>query len=119
MAGNDPVRGRLYEIANELEGLQVKWYAWWQSHSVETICQNYGLKPAHANWLEAFPFTRVGEVPQGEKHPPSVPGLLGAQEARQIYGDGSFGGKYQATDEIMQEVFDGAVIDIIHLLKFE
>lgn len=117
--GNDPVRGRLYEVANDFDGLQIKWYAWWQSHSVEVICQKHELKPAHANWLEAFPFTRVADLPEGEKIPPNIPGLLGAQESRQVYGDGSFGGKYQVADEIMQGIFDAAVADVIHLLKFE
>lgn len=114
--GNDPVRGRLYELASELPALQLNWYAWWQSHSVEAICQKHSLKPAHANWLEAFSFTRVAELPEGEKTPPHIPGLMGAREARQVYGDGSFGGHYQVDDEVMQEIFDACVADVVHLL---
>jgi creatinine amidohydrolase len=79
----------------------------------------HGLKPAHASWLEAFPFTRVSELPPGEKAPPRVPGLLGAAEARQVYGDGVFGGPYQVDDAIMGEVFDAALQDILTLLNFE
>ena len=116
--GNDPVRSRLYEVANELSDLQIRWYSWWQSHSVEAVSLKHELKPAHANWLEAFPFTRVAELPEGEKAPPSIPGLLGAQAAREIYGDGSFGGKYQVDERIMQENFDAALGDVLHLLKF-
>ena len=114
--GNDPVRGRLYELASELPALHLNWYAWWQSHSVEAICQKHSLKPAHANWLEAFSFTRVAELPEGEKTPPYIPGLMGAREARQVYGDGSFGGHYQVDDEVMQEIFDACVTDVVHLL---
>ena len=117
--GNDPVRGRLYEVANDLPDLRMSWYAWWHSHSVEAICQKYELKPAHASWLEAFPFTRVADLPRDKKQPPSVPGLMGAQEARTIYGDGSFGGPYQVDPTIMQEIFDACLADIVHLLKFE
>jgi len=117
--GNDPVRGRLYEVANDLDDLQIKLYAWWQSHSVEAICLKYELKPGHANWLEAFPFTRVAELPEGEKPPPTIPGLLGAQVTRQVLGDGSFGGKYQVADNILQEIFDATVADVVHSLKFE
>ncbi len=29
--GNDPIRGRLYEIATELPDLRLAWYAWWLS----------------------------------------------------------------------------------------
>jgi creatinine amidohydrolase len=117
--GNDPVRGRLYEVASDLSDLRMAWYAWWQSHSVEVICQKYGLKPFHASWLEAFPFTRVGDLPQGKKQPPSVPGLIGAQEARGVYGDGVFGGEYQVDDAIMNEIFAACVADVVHLLCFE
>ena len=116
--GNDPVRGRLYEVVNEISDLRLAWYAWWQSHSLEMICQKYELKPAHANWLEAFPFTRVGEFPQSPKHPPKVPGLLSAENARNIYGDGSFGGPYQVSPDIMQELFNVCLEDVLELLKF-
>jgi creatinine amidohydrolase len=116
--GNDPARGRLYEVANELLDLRIHWYAWWQSHSVEAICQKYELKPSHANWLEAFTFTRVTELPQEAKTPPHIPGLIGAQEAHQVYGDGSFGGPYQVDEAIMEEIFSACVADLLHLLRF-
>ncbi len=117
--GNDGARGRLYEIANQLPHLQLAWYAWWTSHSVQEIAQQYGMKPNHANWLEAFNFTQVAELPDGEKPPPRVPGLLGAQEARKIYGDGSFGGAYVAPEAVMHEVFTAALQDVLMLLRFE
>ena len=117
--GNDAARSRLYELASELPDLRLAWYAWWTSHSVQEVAQRHGLKPAHASWLEAFSFTQVSELPPGEKAPPRVPGLLGADEARQVYGDGVFGGPYQAEAAILQEVFDAALQDILVLLKFE
>jgi creatinine amidohydrolase len=117
--GNDAARTRLYEVANELHDLRLAWYAWWQSHSVVEAAQRHGLKPSHANWLEAFSFTRVSELPAGEKAPPRVPGLRGADEARQAYGDGVFGGPYQVDEAVMLEVFDAALKDILVLLKFE
>lgn len=117
--GNDPVRGRLYEIANDLPDLRMAWYSWWASHSIQAICQKFELKPNHANWSEAFTFTQVCELPAEEKAPPFVPGLLGAPEARQVYGDGVFGGKYQVDNEVMQEIFDASLADVLHLLDFD
>lgn len=117
--GNDAARMRLYEVADRTPGLQIAWYAWWQSHAINAILQQQALKPGHANWLEAFPFTRVSELPAEEKIPPHVPGLMGAEQARQVYGDGSFGGPYQASDELMQVIFAAALADILQLLKFE
>lgn len=117
--GNDGVRSRLYELANDLPGLKLAWYAWWQSHGVQSIAEKHSLKPAHANWLEAFPFTTVGELPAGEKIPPHVAGILGAMETRQVYGDGVFGGAYQSDPAVMDEIFSTAVADVLQLLKFE
>jgi creatinine amidohydrolase len=117
--GNDAARSRLYELANALPSLRIAWYAWWLSHSVEEVARQNQLKPAHANWLEAFAFTQVSELPKGEKSPPRIPGLMNAEQARQVYGDGSFGGPYQASELVMQKIFQAALEDILQLLKFE
>ena len=61
----------------------------------------------------------MAELPEGEKPPPHIPGLLGAQEARQVYGDGSFGGPYSVSLEIMEEMFAAALADVLQLLKFD
>lgn len=117
--GNDGIRGRIYELANELDDLSVRWYAWWQSPSIEEVAIRYDLRPSHANWLEAFPFTRVSEMPDGKKTPPKVPGMVGSAEARAIYGDGVFGGAYSVDDNIMEEIFQAALGDVQNLLRFE
>lgn len=118
--GNNGVKARLLELANELPGLKMQWYAWWQAHSVEEIALRHAIKPGHANWLEAFPFTIVADLPEGEKPPPVVPSdLMDAATARNVYGDGSFGGRYRVPDEVMQEIFAAALADILELLKFE
>lgn len=117
--GNDPVRSRLYELANQLPDLHLVWYAWWQAQSIEIVAQKHDLRPTHANWLEAFPFTRIADLPSGEKTPPRVPGLMGAEQARQAYGDGVFGGRYQVDQAIMDELFAAALGDILQLLRFE
>jgi creatinine amidohydrolase len=117
--GNDPARTRLYEVTNTLPELQLGWYAWWQAHSVEVVAMNHGLRSYHAAWIEAFPFTRVRDLPDGEKIPPRIPGLVNAKIARQLYEDGVFGGPYQVDDAIMSEVFQAALVDVLTLLKFE
>ncbi len=118
--GNSPARSHLQQINNDMPGLRMDWYDWWQSHSVETIAQKYGIKPAHANWLESFSFTRVGDLPASSKVPPNVPGsILDAKTARKVFGDGSFGGPYRVEDHIMQELFASALDDILQLLRFD
>jgi len=118
--GNNGLKMRLGELANQLPGLKLQWYAWWMSHSVEEVALRHQLKPSHANWLEAFPFTIVADLPEGQKTPPQVPSdIMDAHTAREVYGDGSFGGPYQSTPEIMQEMFDACLDDILQMLKFK
>jgi creatinine amidohydrolase len=118
--GNSGVKIRLTELVNELTGLKVQWYAWWMAHSVEEVAIRHDIKPNHANWLEAFSFTIVSDLPEGEKVPPVAPSdVMDAKTAREIYGDGSFGGRYRVPEETMQEIFDAALEDILQLLKFD
>jgi creatinine amidohydrolase len=118
--GNSPARNYLHEVNNDLPDLKLNWYDWWLSHSVEAVAQKHNLKPTHANWLEAFPFTVVGEMPEGNKTPPKVPSaIMNAKTAREVYGDGSFGGAYRVSDDIMHELFAACLEDVLQLLKFE
>ncbi len=118
--GNSPARSRLQEINNALPDLRLNWYDWWLSASVQAVAMKYDLKPSHANWLEAFPFTIVAEMPDGTKTPPNVPSaIMDAQTARSVYGDGSFGGAYRAPEVVMQEMFAACLQDVLQLLKFD
>jgi creatinine amidohydrolase len=117
--GNDPVRARLYELTNQHSGLRIAWYAWWQAHSVESVAMSHGLKSYHAGWIEAFPFNIVAELPPGEKTPPFIPGLVDSRRARELYGDGVFGGPYQVDGAILDDVFNTALQDILQLLHFD
>jgi len=116
--GNDPARGRLAELANELSGLRLSWYAWWTSDSVEAVARKYGLPREHASWMEAFPFTRVADFPSGEKPSVHVKGILNAYETRKAYGDGVFGGPYSAPMDVMDELFAACLVDVLYLLDF-
>jgi creatinine amidohydrolase len=116
--GNDSARSRLVELASGMPDLRLSWYAWWQSHSVEAVAIRYEIKPGHANWLEAFPFTMVSDLPDEEKTPPLIKGLLNANETRKLFGDGSFGGAYYVDPAIMNEIFEAALADVLHLLEF-
>jgi len=117
--GNDPVRARLAEIIDGLPGIQIGWYSWWNADHVTEVAAKHGLKSYHAAWIEAFPFTRVSEVPSGEKQPPKALGLIGANSTRQIFGDGVYGGPYSVDDSILDEIFATALRDIVTLLHFE
>jgi creatinine amidohydrolase len=117
--GNDPARGVLSELVNELPGLKVGWYSWWLAPSTAAVAEQAGLKPFHASWSEAFAFCRVAELPAGEKQPAASARLLNAEETRALYGDGVFGGAYSASDDVMQRLFEACVADVVERLRFE
>lgn len=118
--GNSSARNHLHEVNNSLPDLKLNWYDWWMSHSVENVAVKHNIKPAHANWLEAFPFIVIGDMPEGNKTSPKVPSaIMDAKTARDVYGDGSFGGPYRVNDDIMHELFAAALEDILKLLEFD
>ena len=118
--GNSPARNHLHQVNNDLPDLKLNGYDLWLSHSVEAVATKHNIKPAHANWLKAFACPVVGEMPKENKTPPRVPSaILEAERARKVYGDGTFGGPYRVSDEVMHEIFAAALEDILQLLKFE
>ncbi len=119
--GNTPAKTHLVETANQLPDLKMTWYAWWTTQTVADIAEKYGLDLKHASWLEAFEMTRIVDLPQEKKPiPPSKSSsILNHLDMRQAFGDGSFGGDYQVSDAVMQEIFDACVAEIQNLLEFE
>jgi creatinine amidohydrolase len=107
--GNAPARSVLKELVNELPELRLAWNVWWESPVVVAVAEKHGLASSHASWIEAFPFTRLGDLPEGIKDIEYSPEILDAQETRAYYGDGEMGGPYQAPPEVMDEVFEAAV----------
>ena len=74
------------------------------------------LRLATCNWSENFPFTRGADVPSGDKPATGATPYMPADEVRARLGDGSFGGPYQAPDEVMQKLFEVAVVEVVQLL---
>ncbi len=116
--GNNGASTHLAQLANSLPEIQISWYSWWESHSVEAVCVNHGLTMEHGGWGEAFNFTRVTDLPSDPKPPVKIKGMPNATQTRQICGDGMLGGPYQVDETIMTEVFQAALDDILHLLEF-
>lgn len=118
-SGNKGAETFLSEIAERYPQVSLRWYEWFNSHSIEDICVKNDLKPAHANWHEAFSFNKVSDSPTERKTPPMVPGIMNSKLARETYGDGSFGGNYEVSEEIMNDMFVEALKDVLQLLRFE
>ena len=60
---------------------------------------------SHASWAEAFPFTRVADLPAGSKPEPQPRTYIPAADVRQAFDDA-----------VMEELFAAALGDILELL---
>ncbi len=116
--GNHPLTEKLTEMANRLPDINIRFHAWFESSSVQEVIRKQGLEGGHANWLEAFSFTRVGALPEREKEPVEMENFLPAEQVKSALGDGSFGGRYLQDDAVLEEIFQAALGDILALLKF-
>ena len=115
--GNSGMEAALRELVNKLPGLRIVIHNWWKGPAAAQFYADHKLPPAHANWSENFPFTRVGQVPAGDKPLADVTTYTPAAEVRARLGDGSFGGPYQVADEIMHEFYQVLVAEAAQLLQ--
>lgn len=113
--GNQPPAS-LEAVEDEFPDLRWHWYEWWKGEAARQIGEYVKHKPNHANWLENFPFTRVGDVPRDVKPEPALNQLGPDASFRSILGDGSYGGPYQMSEEIMARLFDNVVAEAEGLL---
>lgn len=117
--GNMNVKGLLHEIMNELSDLQIIFYSWWVENACTLIMKKHNVEGNHANWMEAFSFCRVAELPTGTKISPHPGQMLNADQMRRVYKDGSYGGNYIPDDRILEEVMTSMIEEVCELLKFK
>ncbi|MBI5667739.1 MAG: creatininase family protein [Chloroflexi bacterium] len=96
---------------------RVVWYDWWREQAVHHFETLYNLQINHANWGENFPFNRVAESPTTDKAPVDMNALQSGHSARDVLGDGNFGGPYQVSDTLMNELFMRVVDEVCALLR--
>ena len=116
--GGNPVPEQLKDFNQADSEILVIWYNWWKEKAVQDFAAKHNLRLNHANWGENFPFNRVAESPSGEK-PTINPVDVGeyGEFAREVLGDGSFGGLYQVDDALMDELFGMVVDEIAGLIQ--
>ena len=116
--GNRVAQTFLNELANQLPEIEVQWYDWWLSPVADQVAEKHGLQKSHANWLEAVEYTTVVDLPEEEKPMLGRPAAMAAKKLRQFYGDGSFGGAYEADEVVMEEMFTACLAEVLALLDF-
>lgn len=107
--GNAPVGALAQELMAEHQDMSIKFHNWWNAPRTWAKVQAIDPSGSHANWMENFPWTRLGngEAPQEAKTPPDrdLMRVSAPKAARAILGDGSFGGDYQKPDDVMLAVW--------------
>ncbi len=102
----------------QMEGvIRVMWYEWWRSDAAQRFMERHNLRIDHANWGENFPFNRVAESPEDSKPAVNTGFMDQRYIAREVLGDGSFGGPYQVDDELMYMLFDEVVAEATTLVR--
>lgn len=90
----------------------------WRHPGVAKVAEAAGYAPNHANWSEAFPFTRVGDgMPDLDKPRVTLPRAISAPQVRNLLGDGNFGGPYTAPDDLMDRYFNAMVEAMVEALR--
>ena len=114
--GNNPVGALAQELMAEYGDVSVKFHNWWNAPKTWAKAQEIDETGSHANWMENFPWTRLAHAPApaGEKPVVDMALMKAAPPdvARQILGDGAFGGPWQRPDDEMLALWDVGVQEV-------
>lgn len=119
--GNNPVGALAQELMAEYGDVSIKFHNWWNAPETWAKAQGIDKTGSHANWMENFPWTRLAHAPAPEGEKPVVDmALMKASPpdiARDILGDGAFGGPWQRPDEEMLALWEIGVKEVREALE--
>ncbi len=121
--GNAPVLGAVREWVAEKRDhrMQVVFTSWYSAPKVAALAESHEADPTHGGWFENFPWTRLAGVvmPETAKAHTSrdLVAQSGPDDVRALTGDGSFGGSYALSDDVMTEIWRTGVAEVRELLE--
>ncbi len=119
--GNSAAAGYAQEWMADHPGCRVRFHNWWSAPRTMAKVKQTDPVASHASWMENFPWTRLANSRGPEEPKPMTDldrfKLLTPAEARQTLGDGSFGGRYQRSDEEMLAIWEIAVEETRALIE--
>jgi creatinine amidohydrolase len=120
-SGNAPAQTMAIEWMCDNPGVAVRFHSWWASPRTSAKMAEVDPVGSHASWSENFPWTRLPDTqgPDHQKPMIDVPRLYlrDAAGAREMIGDGNFGGHYQRSDDDMMEIWKVAVEETRSLIE--
>ncbi len=115
------VRSLASELMAERPTLQVKLHDWWNAPKTWAVVRDLEPDSAHASWMENLPWTRIAGAPQPAGAKPVVDlaryRLLAPPAARELAGDGNFGGSYARPDADVLRLWAVAVAETRQLIE--
>ncbi|WOJ95601.1 creatininase family protein [Congregibacter brevis] len=121
--GNSPVQSVCAQWTLDNAGAACRFHDWWRAPKTWAAVKAVDPVASHASWMENFPWTRLPdrEMPQEQKPFVDFERLRQStpQEVRALIGDGNYGGEYQKSDVIMNELWNVAVAETRELLEGE
>lgn len=119
--GNAPIRSLLDDMMSSNTELRLKFHEWFKGPKVVAKAMAIDSTASHGNWFENFPWTRLShaESPKGSKPMVNRAKLseLDASEIKHLLVDGSYGGGWQKSDEIMHDIWSIGVEETRDVLR--
>ncbi|RVT84176.1 creatininase family protein [Rhodobacteraceae bacterium CCMM004] len=113
--GNAPVGALGHELMADWGDVSIRFHEWWKAPKTWAKAQEIDPTGSHANWMENFPWTRLGNraAPMKAKPPVDYAELKcrPPDMARDYLGDGAFGGTYQRSDAEMDALWKVGVAE--------
>jgi creatinine amidohydrolase len=120
--GNQPVSNLASEWMGDHRDVKIRFHSWWNAPKTWKKVVEIDPVASHASWMENFARTRVPGVAFPQKQQPMVDfAKLKVQDpkgARELLGDGNFGGYYEKPDAVMDELWSVAVAETRELLQW-
>ena len=120
--GNQPVSNLASEWMGDHRDVKIRFHSWWNAPKTWAKVQAIDPVASHASWMENFARTRVPGVKQPGHQQPMVDfaklKVLDPQGARELLGDGNFGGYYEKSDTDMDALWKVAVEETRELLRW-
>ena len=99
----------------------MKLHEWFRSPKTFAKAMDVDPTASHGNWFENFVWTRLAHAPSPKGSKLMVDRAkiseLGSEEIRMLLVDGSYGGEWQKSDPVMEEIWKVGVTETREALE--
>lgn len=119
--GNAPAGSLIQEWMSDNPGSCVRFHNWYNAPKVWKKVQEIDPVAGHASWMENFPWTRVPDAEYPDEAKPMIDverfRRQDPKKARELLGDGNFGGRYKRSDAEMLALWKVAVDETREMIE--